>query len=196
MPVDTLTEPTASLTSAGSAPCELPAVRVDLRFEQIFQDFAPYVLRVLPRLGVRSADLDDVAQDVFVVVHRALPGFEGRSSVKTWVYGICIRVACNYRERAHRRYEALTANDSEQPDARTPMRELEAKRELVVLDAALSALPDTQRAVFVLHEVEQLSVQEIAAAMGCSRFTTYARLYAARKSVRAALLSAPESSHE
>lgn len=57
-------------------------------FEKIYEAHASRVLRALRRLGVREADLEDVAQEVFVVVHRKLPEFAGRSSLKTWLFGI------------------------------------------------------------------------------------------------------------
>jgi RNA polymerase sigma-70 factor, ECF subfamily len=171
----------------------------ELEFARLFAEFAPYVLRVLPRMGVAASDVEDVAQDVFITVHRALPSFQGRSSVRTWVYGICIRVAGNYRQKAHRRRERLMAAPEEQAgqvDGRTPARELEAQRTLAALDDALSQLSDVQRAVFVLHEIEQLPMTEIAVALECPKFTVYARLYAARQSVRAKLARIGEVADE
>jgi RNA polymerase sigma-70 factor (ECF subfamily) len=165
----------------------------------VFAELAPYVLRVLPRMGVAAADVEDVAQDVFLTVHRGLAGFEGRSSVRTWVYGICIRVAGNYRQRAHRRHEGLMAapdQDSGQLDMRTPARELEARRSLAALDGALGRLSEVQRAVFVLHEIEQLPISEVAAVLECPKFTIYARLYAARRSVQAMLAEIGEVSDD
>lgn len=159
-------------------------------FERVFRQLAPYVLRVLPRLGVYERDVEDVAQDVFWAVHRGLPNFEGRSSVKTWVYGICIRVALNYRARAHRRYEQLGTEAVEQIDTLTPARNLESQRALAALDAALAQLSAAQRSAFVLYEIEGLSVLEIAEALDCSKFTVYARLYAAQARVRKALNAA------
>jgi RNA polymerase sigma-70 factor (ECF subfamily) len=158
-------------------------------FEQLFRELAPYVLRVLPRMGVASSDLDDVAQEVFLAVHRGLPAFEGRSSAKTWVYGICIRACSNYRQRAHRRHERLIATPGEVGDTRTPERALASTRALAALDGALAQLPEAQRAVFVLFEIEQLAIAEIADALAISKFTAYARLYAARRAVRAAMLT-------
>lgn len=149
---------------------------------------APYVLRVLPRMGVRAADLDDVAQEVFLAVHKGLAGFEGRSQLRTWVYGICIRTAGNYRRRAHRKHEQVTdAPVQISSAAEGPERRTQTQQALGALDRALDTLPDAQRSVFVLFEVEGLEMTEIAGAMGCSKFTAYARLYAARKSVTAAL---------
>ena len=60
---------------------------------QIFREYAPFVWRGLRRLGVPECDVEDVCQEVFVVVHRKLGDFEGRSSLRTWIYGICARTA-------------------------------------------------------------------------------------------------------
>lgn len=152
----------------------------------MFEQFAPYVLRVLPRMGIAERDVQDVAQDVFVAVFRGLPGFERRSSVKTWVYGICIRVANNHKKRAYHRREQLGESTPEQSDGRTPANDLEQSDELAALDRALAQLPEAQRTVFVLCHVESLTVAEIAEATGASKFTVYGRLYAARRSMRKA----------
>jgi RNA polymerase sigma-70 factor (ECF subfamily) len=173
------TRPTGTLTSAQTAA---------LDFEAVFREMAPYVLRVLPRMGVRSADLDDVAQEVFLAVHRGLGAFEGRSQLRTWVYGICIRVCSNYRRRAHNRYERIMDVPAQiENEARSPERRMQAQRALTALDRALDALSLEQRSAFVLFEVEGLDMLEIARAMGCSKFTAYSRLYAARKHVTKAL---------
>jgi RNA polymerase sigma-70 factor (ECF subfamily) len=157
-------------------------------FEPVFEEFAPYVLRVLPRLGVCARDVDDVAQEVFLAIHRGLPGFEGRSSLKTWVYGICIRAGRNHNRRAYKQREQLgAAADSVTDASQTPALDLESRRALIALDAALAQLPEAQRSVFVLHQIEALSVLEIAQVLDCSKFTIYARLYAARRAVLAAL---------
>src|SRR5262245_49705869 len=70
-----------------------------LTVRQIFDEHARYVWRTLRHLGVADADLEDVCQEVFVTVHRKLPEFEGRSKLRTWLYGICLRVASDYRRR-------------------------------------------------------------------------------------------------
>jgi RNA polymerase sigma-70 factor, ECF subfamily len=166
------------------------------RFERLFREFAPYVLRVLPRMGVAQSDLDDVAQEVFFAVHRGLPGFEERSSAKTWIYGICIRTCSNYRQRAHRRREQLVDAPPGGSDAHSPERALVASRALGALDRALAQLPEAQRAVFVLFEIEQLAMNEIAEALGCPKFTAYGRLYAARRAVAAAMRKHAQRSGE
>lgn len=155
-------------------------------FADLIGELAPYVLRVLPRLGVAPSDVEDVSQEVLLAVHRGLPGFEGRSSTRTWVYGICLRVARNHRDRAYVRRERPHAEPPVPPpftDAGEPA--LDDKRLIARLDAALSALPPEQRETFVLHALEDLDVKEIAVAQGVSKFTVYTRLYAAQRRLRA-----------
>ena len=82
-------------------------------FERIFAEHSAFVWRVLARHGVRERDLEDVCQEVFVVVFKNLAQFEGRSSMNTWIYGICRRVAANYRGRAAHRRETLAGVASE-----------------------------------------------------------------------------------
>jgi RNA polymerase sigma-70 factor (ECF subfamily) len=155
--------------------------------EGLFRDYGAFAWRVLRRLGVAERDVEDVCQEVFVTVHRRLPSFEGRSSAQTWLYGICVRTAADYRKRAiHRRevpvkepYEgAIDANQ----ESDTALREARA-----TLDRILDALDDDKRAVFVLFEIEELPMTEVAIAVGCALQTAYSRLHAARRDVKAAM---------
>jgi RNA polymerase sigma-70 factor (ECF subfamily) len=153
----------------------------------VFRDLAPFVWRVLRRLGVREADVEDVCQEVFVTVHRKRSDFAGRSSVRTWVYGISLRVASDHRKRAYARREVLSepaaelAIDAHQED------DLAVRQARVLLDRALDTLDDEKRAVFVLYEIEDLPMSEIAIAMDCPLQTAYSRLHAARREVGAAV---------
>ncbi|WP_437544222.1 sigma-70 family RNA polymerase sigma factor [Sorangium sp. So ce367] len=156
-------------------------------FEQLFVDHAPFVWRALRRLGVHDADAEDVCQEVFMIVHRRLASFEGRSSVQTWMYGICVRVAADYRKRAHRRRESTRADLPEQVAPEDQHGALEDREARALLDACVQTLDDDKRAVFVLFELEELPMTEVAEAVGCPLQTAYARLYAARRVVEAAL---------
>src|SRR5687767_8088682 len=69
----------------------------------IYEEHARFVWMTLQRLGVQPAELDDVAHDVFVVVHRRLHTFDGTSRMTTWLFGICLRLAANYRRRRDHR---------------------------------------------------------------------------------------------
>ena len=68
-------------------------------FERVYAEHFDFVWRCLQGLGVSASLLDDAAQDVFVVVHRRLPGYEGRSSLRTWLYGVVRNVAFKQRRR-------------------------------------------------------------------------------------------------
>ena len=78
----------------------------DQHFAAIFAEHAPYVLRVMRHLGIAERDLQDQSQEVFVAVFRGLSGCAGRSALRTWIYGICVRVASNRRRRAHVRQQS------------------------------------------------------------------------------------------
>ncbi|WP_437675783.1 RNA polymerase sigma factor [Sorangium sp. So ce131] len=156
-----------------------------MTLRQIFEENATYVWRVLRRLGVREADVDDVCQEVFLVVHRKIGTFDGSSSMRTWLYGICLRLASEYRRRPHRRREEVAESVPEQVVAASQDESLDRSRALARLDAALDQLDDEKRAVFVLYEIEQLPMAEIAQAAGCPLQTAYSRLRAARMQVEA-----------
>jgi RNA polymerase sigma-70 factor, ECF subfamily len=154
-------------------------------FREVFRAHAPHVLGLLRRLGVAAADVDDVAQEVFMGIHAGLPAFEGRSALKTWICGICIRRAADYRRKAHRRRETLAAEPLEPSVAVEPDEQLGRKQQAVEVARALSQLPERQLQVFVLYEIEELPMAEVARAVGCPRFTAYTRLHAARRRMRA-----------
>lgn len=152
----------------------------------IFDEHARYVLRTLRHLGIKDADVEDVAQEVFVTVHRKLPEFEGRSKLRTWLYAICVRVASDHRRRAYVVRERVT----EQPPIDTGER-TGAEPDLHVesrafVESLLETLDDDKRAVLVLYEIEGLSMREVADVVGCPLQTAYSRLHAARELLRVA----------
>lgn len=155
-------------------------------FEAIFRAHAPYVWRVLRRLGVPPADVEDVCQEVFLVVHRKLHTFHGGSAMRTWIYGIATRVASEHRRRPHHRNESAAGDDLPQigVDAGHDER-IDQRRALDLLDVALGKLDPDKRAVFVLFEIEEMPMNDVAVAVGCPAQTAYARLYAARRIVQA-----------
>lgn len=156
-------------------------------FGEVFRAHAPYVWRVLRRLGVPERDVEDVAQEVFLVVHRSLPGFEGRSTLRTWIYGICIRVASDWRRRAHVRREVASGDVPDEGQDATQEEAVELRRRCAELDAVLDELDADKRAVVVLFEIEQLPMEEVATAVGCPVQTAYSRLYKAREQMRSAV---------
>lgn len=157
------------------------------RFAKIFRQNAAFVWRTLRRHGVSDSELEDKCQDVFVVVHRKLPEFEGRSSVRTWLYGICANVASTHRRRAQVRRERTTAEPPEQTVPPQQAVAFEHKNQLRILDDILSDLSPEKREVFVLYEIEEMTMEEVAEVLACPRGTAFSRLYAARREIDAAI---------
>lgn len=166
---------------------ELHIPPAPLRFDEVFAAHAPLVWRTMRRLGLREADAEDLAQEVFLVVHRKLPEFEGRSKLSTWIYGICVRVASDHRKRAHVRREAPVSSVPEPEISAPQVRGLAQAEARATLDAVLATLDDDKRAVFVLYEIEELPMVEVARAVGAPLQTAYARLHAGRRIVNEAI---------
>lgn len=153
----------------------------------VFREHGPFVHRVLGRLGVHSADVDDAFQEVFVVVHRRLPDFDPDASVRPWVYGICVRVANRYRRRRGASREVASEEASEPIHPTTPIDSITAKQAREVLNVILDEIDHDKRVVYVLHELEELSIPEVAQSLGCPVPTAYSRLRAARAAVADAI---------
>jgi RNA polymerase sigma-70 factor, ECF subfamily len=156
-----------------------------LSFREIYEQHAAFVWRVLRRFGVRPTDVEDVCQEVFLIVHRKLPAFEHRSSVKTWLYGIALRCASGYRRRAYVVREITS--DAEESAVEGAQHDSVAHRQArALLDRILDGLDEDKRVVFVLYELEELAMAEIAEIVECPLQTAYSRLHAARAAVESA----------
>jgi RNA polymerase sigma-70 factor (ECF subfamily) len=179
-------EPSSGPTSGPAS--EIRAISGEtLDFEAIYDDQFDFVYRNVRRLGVPDAHVDDAVQEVFLVVHRRLAEFEGRSSVKTWIFGILARVAADHRRSLRRKSPHLRSPGGVvEPDTildeRDGPHETMARAEGVrLLHSLLDQLDDDKRVVLVLAELEQMSSPEIAESLGCNLNTVYARLRAARR---------------
>lgn len=160
-----------------------------LTFKEVYEEQFRFVWRSLRRLGVRESDVADAAQDVFLVVHRRLDEFEGRSKVSTWLYGICYRIARDRRRLAHVRHHvdderAVAERVDEHADVAA---EAERRQGFAMLETILDEMPIEQRAVFTLFELETLGGEEIAAALEIPLGTVYSRLRIARDQFRKSL---------
>jgi RNA polymerase sigma-70 factor, ECF subfamily len=166
-------------------------------FKHLMREHSRYVIGLLRRLGVAPGDVDDVAQDVFLAIHAQLPCFEGRSSLKTWVCGICRNKAGDYRRKNARRRGLLHASPCDpDPIGENPHDELLRKEGVERLQRALARLPDEQLEAFVLHELEELPMRDVAATMGCPLDTAYTRHRVAREKVRAFFRRGPRMDEE
>jgi RNA polymerase sigma-70 factor (ECF subfamily) len=145
------------------------------------------VWRVVRGLGVPESDLDDVCQETFLIVHRKLAQFEGRSSLRTWICGIAVRVASDHRRKLRRRRDVPTEHVPDQVVHATQHDAIERTQAWTTLMRLLSDLREEQRQVFVLYELEGLTMREVAEAVGCPLSTAYARLEVAQKHVNRAM---------
>lgn len=147
-------------------------------FEAVYQGHFDFVWRSLRRLGVPESSIDDATQDVFVVAHRALPGFRGDSSIKTWLFAIAYRVARKHRPSPSE--EELDAEHLFDPSARSPQDVTLEEEARQLLYRILGSLEEGRRAVFILAELEGMSAPEIGEALGVKLNTVYSRLRLAR----------------
>jgi RNA polymerase sigma-70 factor (ECF subfamily) len=179
---DVGTNPSAGAVALRPA-SDAPAARMTAPgFAAVYEQNFDFVWRSLRRLGVPEASMDDAAQDLFIVVHRRLGEFAGRSSVRTWLFGIALRVAGDYRRRLRRKGAPLRPLPDALPDTTRPgpYEDLARREAARVLDGLLDALDDAKRAVFVLAELEQMTAPEIAEVLDVNVNTVYSRLRAAR----------------
>lgn len=166
----------------------LPTADEHPGFDAVYRDHFAFVWRSARRLGVREASLDDVVQEVFVVVHRRLASFEGRSSMKTWLFGIVLRVVRDHKRSARNRRTATEVDpDALQASEAGPSERAEQAEAVRILHAILDEMADELREVFVMAELEQLTVPEAAEALGLNVNTAYARLRTARQAFEQAV---------
>lgn len=151
-------------------------------FRLFYETHVRFVWRSMMRLGVHDNDLGDAVQEVFVVVHRKLADFEGRSKVTTWLFSICIRVASTRRRSARERFEIPSALaptiavQSGPGDLAAP----DVHRARALIEESMARLPDEQRIVFALLELEGFSGEEIAQSLAIPIGTVRSRLRLAR----------------
>lgn len=177
----------AVLERESGSPAILPDTNV------LYREHRAFVWRSLRHLGVPSSELDDALQEVFLVVHRRRSEFLGNSSVRTWLFGVARMVSLSRRKRASVRREDLLSAMPEGLAGDDPASTLERRRELGAVEKVLSAMPEDQRLVFVLFEVQGMSMQEVAEALSCPLKTAYGRLYRARESFRSGWLAQKEN---
>jgi RNA polymerase sigma-70 factor (ECF subfamily) len=167
----------------------------ELDINAVVSEHGAFVWRVLRHLGVRESQLDDLGQEVFVVLLERPDAFQGRSSLRTFLYGVCRNVARTARKKKPR--ETGVEHVPDQAVPATQERSLFIKENRERLIGVLGELSEEQRMIFVLYEIEELSMEEIAQALSAPLRTCYSRLEVARKLVlsrfRRKLLSAQRS---
>ncbi|HVZ71471.1 MAG TPA: RNA polymerase sigma factor [Polyangia bacterium] len=154
------------------------------RFEEIYDQWFEHVARWLRALGAPSADSEDLAQEVFLVVRRRLHAFDGRN-LAGWLYRIADRQVAAHRRR--RWFKSVVSKRpavvlEELPDAALgPAATVERREKERLLESLIAKMSDTRRATFVLFEIEGYSGDEIARMQRIPVATVWTRLHHARK---------------
>jgi RNA polymerase sigma-70 factor, ECF subfamily len=179
-----------SKASPAEAPKRAPS---GLDFDAVYHEMADFVWRAARRMGVSATDAEDVVQEVFVIVHRRLAEFEGRAQLKTWLFRILVRlVKHHFRTQKRKPGDRATESGTElqslvSSQVRGPADALERAEALRLVDRLLSRLDHDKRVVFVLAEMEEMTLAEIAEVVESNPNTVASRLRAARKEFDAAL---------
>jgi len=173
-------------------------------FDLLVAKYQRRLMRLLSRIVHDPAEAEDVVQETFIKAYRALRHFRGDSAFYTWLYRIAVNTAIKHRSR-HRNDTALSLSaedlngglealhspaDADPAQGGDPFRAAHRREREALIRRAVSALPEKQRAVVVLHYFEGLSCEEISRVVDCSVGTVWSRLHYACKRLKGVLETA------
>jgi RNA polymerase sigma-70 factor (ECF subfamily) len=177
----------------GRAPAAEPARVAAPSFEAIYAEHAQTVARWAARLGGPAADVEDITQEVFVVVNRRLGEFRGESLLSTWLFGITARITANERRRRKLRqwWFRLAPNAGERVSGHGEgaVEEIEKRERRALFHRALDRLNERARRALVLFELEEMSVEEVAAHLGLRPGNVRVILHRARAAFMKSLIA-------
>jgi len=187
------TDSAARLASLDAEPAlvrAIPITRVP-SFAEIYRTYFTFVWSSSRRLGVNESEIDDVVQEIFITINGRLSTLEQPDSLRSWIYSIVRRTVSSYH-RAKRAKNASTATLSAEPEMHysqtpSPQQLAEHSDQVKLLWTLLENIDATKREVFVLAELDEMTVPEIASALEVPLNTVYSRLRAARLELEAAL---------
>ncbi len=156
-------------------------------FDDVYRDNVRFVWRLLRGMGVSDAAVDDAVQDVFLVVHRRLDEFDGRFSIRTWLFAIANRIASDYRRRYRRASRNEPLSEGLYDPSPSPAQSAERWQSLRLIEDLLDELEDDKRVVLVLADIEGMTAPEMAVIMAVPLNTVYSRLRRARAQFSEAL---------
>jgi RNA polymerase sigma-70 factor (ECF subfamily) len=160
----------------------------DLSFEEVIGDVGPALRSYLVRMAGDPVLADDLFQEASIKIARGLPGFDGRSTLKTWAFKIAYRVCIDHSRKSNPKHSVQEFLEEEHAAS-----DLE-RDEAIIIDemndcirAVIDSLPPDYRTALVLHDLEGLASDEVARISECSLATAKIRIHRARKRLRAAL---------
>jgi len=138
-----------------------------------------YVVRSLRRLGAAPAEVEDLAQELFLVLRRTWSQYDAERPLRPYLFGIAFRIASAHHRKRVREvaFGIVEVGDS----SLGPDDALQAKQARALVLAALERMPLKRRAVLIMHDIDDMAVAEVAAALSIPRFTVYSRLRKARR---------------
>jgi len=176
---------------------------IEPSFEEIVREHQALVFRTLLRLTGSREHLDDLAQDVFLRLYRALPSFRGEALVTTYLYRIAVNVAQDEWKRRRRDAQSLVSISDEasgweerlQHPGRNAEELLEQHEFEELVEGQLQRLSQVERAVLVLYHQEERTYEQIAAALGLPIGTVRTHLHRGRKKLRQGIESGRPQRH-
>jgi RNA polymerase sigma-70 factor, ECF subfamily len=160
-------------------------------FSQIYKGHFNFVWSCTRRLGVNESEIDDVVQEIFIVIHRRIHTLEQPQALRSWIYGIVRRTVSTYHRAKRAKVASTTTLNSEHdmqyPQQPTPQELAEQSDQVQLLWSMLEKLDAPKREVFVLSELDEMTVSEIAVAIEVPVNTVYSRLRTARQELEEAL---------
>ena len=163
-------------------------------FARLVEIYSPYIYRLALKMLVNPQDAEDILQETFIKAFRYLKGFDGRSSISTWLYRVATNEALMFLRRKHPELVSIDEPVETEEGEREPLEivdwcclpeeELMSAEGRAYLDKAMTSLPYNLRVVFLLREIEGLSTQEVAEVLNLSESAVKTRLSRARFHLR------------
>ncbi|WP_169927972.1 RNA polymerase sigma factor [Labilithrix luteola] len=153
-------------------------------FDEVYERYLPFVWRVLRTLELPTWAIDDAVQEVFVVVHRRLSEFEGRSDIRTWLFRVATWVAANERRRVKANAPHELIDEAIPDNADGPFEVVVRSETIRTLERVLDRMDSEKRMVLVLMDIEEMKATELAEIFGINVNTVYSRLRLAREQFR------------
>lgn len=167
------------------------------RFDRLVSDHKDRIYTYVRRLTNQSPDADDLTQEVFIRAYKSMAAFRGDAKVGTWLYRIATNVVIDRHRMTQRRVQSISIDDEKsavgelRAEGReaSPAGRLEARELQDQVQQAVGSLPDKLRQAVVLHDLEGLSYEETAEALGCPVGTVKSRLFNAKTLLKKKLRS-------
>lgn len=165
-------------------------------FDEVYERYSPMVYNLALRLAGSTEEAEDLCQETFLKIYRHLAGFQGRSSLSTWIYRVALN-NCRSRYRRQRRWRTRLLPDSTEQlerledGRRGPEERAVARDSVETISAAIVQLPRIFREAVVLRDIESLSYEEIAEVLGLRIGTVRSRIARGRDRLRS-LLKEPD----